>query len=104
MSKNTRIIDSEQSAIAYINTLRKRNEDGSVFVTNGLQKVTRAIVRQAKRFYESVYTNNSDQEKLFVPYTKTVVDTMAANLDFDTKDILVTSRQEGKKNIVHLTK
>lgn len=95
--------DKTQLVISHINKLKNSNEEGLVFITAGLQKATKLTVQKAKRFYHGVLRNPRSNQ-VFVPYTKTVVDSMVSNIDFDVKDILITSRQDNTKNVVDLTR
>ena len=96
--------DLEKTIIGEFNKFQSANDEGMVWITQGLMKATKLVVQKAKRFYHGVYRDQSDRNKLFIPYTKTVIDSMISNLDFDVKDILVTSRQNDTKNIVALAR
>lgn len=65
--------------------------EGQVFVTDKVQFLMNNIIKKARKNYFGIYNKSKDpvtgREKIFVPFTEWVVETMLKNIDVDTKDI-----------------
>lgn len=83
--------DGEREAIKIIQSEKTNWEEGLVWVTDRVQFVMRNVILKARKNYFGFYTEPKDpitgRDKIFVPFTEWVVETMLKNIDIDTKDI-----------------
>ena len=88
--------EGESKAINIMQAERAQWQMGSVFVTDEYQFIMRNIVKKARRNYLGIFTQQrdpiTDRKKIFVPFTEWICETMAKNIDIDTKDIDVKAR------------
>lgn len=91
------IYDIDGKIIEKIKTQWNDNLEGEVFLTDRLALRTKELVREAKRFYHSIYRDNNDENTIFWPLVKRAVDSIVANCDFDLKDINVVGKTKGSR-------
>ncbi len=97
-----------KTIVSKIQQLKTDNNEGWSFINNKVQKNTKEIVRKVRQFYDNAYVEQGQalqlDDKFFFPLTKTVVDSMTANLDFDIKDISITAKNPEKASVVGMLK
>lgn len=71
-------------------------EQGEAFVTNEESFIMKEVVQKARRNYFGIFSEPTDpvtgRKKLFIPLTEWIVESVVKNIDIDTKDIKVYSR------------
>lgn len=82
--------DFEKQICSEIQRRINDNLEMEAFLTDGLYLQTREIVRRSKRAYFGAYTKSDPQNTIWYPVTKGATDSIAANLDFDLRDIRIT--------------
>lgn len=69
---------------------------GDVWITDKVNFQMREIVEKSRKNYLQIYESPSDpvtgRRKMFVPFTEYTVETVVKNIDIDTKDIEVKSK------------
>jgi hypothetical protein len=88
--------DEEKEVIRIIQSEKTNWEDGHVFVVDKVQFIMKNVVKKARKNYFGIFNSPKDpvtkREKIFIPLTEWTVETMLKNIDIDTKDIDVKSR------------
>lgn len=85
--------EKEREIIRIMQTEKSNWEEGLVWATENVQFVMRNIIKKARKNYYGIFNEPKDpvtgRDKIFIPFTEWVVETMLKNIDIDTKDIEV---------------
>jgi hypothetical protein len=85
--------EGELEIIKTINNEKTNWEEGEVCVTDNANYVMKNVVKKARKNYLGFFVQpndpQTDQPKVFVPFTEWVVENFLKNVDIDTKDITV---------------
>ncbi len=84
--------DKQQDVIGIIQKRQFDNELGLVWLTPEIQIETKQLVRDAKRAYATTFKTNTSADDVFWPLVKQHVDSITGNLDYDTGDVKITSK------------
>jgi len=88
--------EKEREIIRIMQTEKSNWEEGLVWATDNTQFVMRNIVKKARKNYYGIYTEPKDpvtgRDKIFIPFTEWVVETMLKNIDIDTNDVEVKAK------------
>jgi len=94
-------IDRDNKAIEEIKRRIQDNEYGRVWITDEEELNTKDVVRNARRAYSGIFVEKND-DSVFWPLAKTVVDSVTANIDYDLSDIKVTSKSAKSRGTAYL--
>ena len=88
--------DIEARAINIVRQERAALQDSVCFVTDKVAFQMRNLIRNLRKNYWGVYDYPDDpitgRQKVWVPLTRTLVEGVTKNIDFDTKDIYFVSK------------
>lgn len=83
-------------------------EQGQYWITDKVAFNMREMVKEARKNYWGVYDEPTDpttgKEKLWVPLTRLLVDSVRKNVDLDPKDMRFRSADPGVSPFTHLTR
>lgn len=86
--------DFETQAIGVMMNEKSQWDELAVNVTDRVQYLMRNVIKQARRYYNGVFEQQYDEvtgdKKIWIPLTRTAVDSVVKSIDLDTKDILIT--------------
>ena len=89
-------IDREQAACKLIQNEVTNWEEGEVNVTDKVAFMVKNIIKKARKNYYGIYDVERDsvteRKKLWIPLTEWIVEDVVKNIDIDTDDIRVKSR------------
>lgn len=88
--------DIDREAINIVNTEVTNFEDAEVFITDRVAFAMRPLIRTLRKNYWGIFDNPKDphtgHDKVWVPLTRQVCDTVRKNIDIDTKDFNFRSK------------
>jgi hypothetical protein len=90
----------EDQIIEMVTKAKQKNDEGAVFAADRTQYITRTIIDYNVRSYEGIYINSfldNGEKKLWWPMTSAAVNHLAAQIDFDVKDVKVTPKTDAGK-------
>ena len=97
MKKEYQPTPSEVEALALIRNEKDNWFEGQVWFTDRESFIMRNVVKKARKNFYGVFDEPNDpatgRQKIFVPLTEWVVETIVKNIDIDTKDIQVDPKK-----------
>lgn len=88
--------DQEREIIRVMQSEKTDWEGGTSWVTDNVAFEMREVVQKARKNYFGIFDQDKDpvtgRKKIFIPFTEWVVETALKNIDIDTSDIDVMSR------------
>lgn len=91
--------DLQAKAVALVKNEKNQWEDATAFITERVSFQMRNLLRQLRKNYWGVYDKPKDpvtgRDKIWMPLTESIVESIVKNIDLDTKDITLRAKHVG---------
>ncbi len=88
--------NGEKEAIRILLDEKANWQEGTVWITPKVTFDTKRMVEKCRKNYFSIFNDPKDpmtgREKIFIPFTEWVIESILKNVDIDTKDIAVKAK------------
>ena len=98
--------EAEKKAIKIMLNEKSNWQEGTVFVTPKVAFDTKKMVEKCRKNYYGIFNEGKDpvtkRDKIFIPFTEWIVETILKNIDIDTKDINVKAKNPSSYKIANI--
>lgn len=98
--------DEERDVIKLMMAEKSNWQEGTVFITPKVAFDTKKLVEKCRKNYFGIFNQQKDpfsqREKIFIPFTEWVIETILKNIDIDTKDIQAKAKNPASYKIANL--
>ena len=88
--------DAERKAIEILFSEKSNWQEGTVWVTPKVSFDTKKMVEKCRKNYFGIFNEPLDpvtnRQKIFIPFTEWIIESILKNIDIDTKDITVKAK------------
>lgn len=88
--------DREREAITILLQEKSNWQEGTVWITPKVTFDTKKMVEKCRKNYFGIFNEANDpmtnRQKIFIPFTEWVIESILKNIDIDTKDITVKAK------------